>query len=358
MISKGRQQILQILELCPELLEIMKFRKCAWKKLYPYSEILEIKGKSSKFFKITPFCIFFQNKIKDSLSCLHLSIEKYEELGYFLGANDKFKTSFLEHSGIFPYKLVRTLLCDTGKIRDALYVEELGRARGLSDLMAEKYSVETHISANPQSWFGIENILRKKNNCTCLYISYFQNRLHLWILKTSGVLHYRRVSPEENLVQAGLPKDLSLSQFLDDNFRSLGILPTKDCEDRSLNTIELQPLSPAQKSSARLRLVEEDEDKDEEVISSLSLCYKRFITPVYDLLEEPEINIGPDRSLYKVPFAALSEKEGAEYLSETHRIRVIPSLTTLKMIQNSLEDYHSSTGALIMGNPKVGRCLH
>ena len=300
----------------------------------------------------------FQNKVEDSLSCLQLCIEKYEELRSFLGANDQFKTSFLEDSGIFPYKLLCTLLCDTGKTRDALYVEELGRARGLSDLMAEKYSVETHISANPQSWFGIENILRKKNNCTCLYISYFQNRLHLWILKTSGVLHYRRVSPEENLVQAGLPKDLSLSQFLDDNFRSLGILPTKDCEDRSLNTIKLQPLSPAQKSSARLRLVEEDEDKDEEVISSLSLCYKRFITPVYDLLEEPEINIGPDRSLYKVPFAALSEKEGAEYLSETHRIRVIPSLTTLKMIQNSLEDYHSSTGALIMGNPKVGRCLH
>ena len=107
-----------------------------------------------------------------------------------------------------------------------------------------------------------------------------------------------------------------------------------------------------------MRLVEEDEDKDEEVISSLSLCYKRFITPVYDLLEEPEINIGPYRSLYKVPFAALSEKEGAEYLSETHRIRVIPSLTTLKIIQDSPEDYHSNTGALIIGNPKVGRRLH
>ena len=304
----------------------------------------------------------FQNKVEDSLSCLQLCIEKYEELRSFLGANDQFKTSFLEHSGIFPYKLLCSLLCDTGNARDALYVEELGRARGLSDLMAEKYSVETHISANPQSWFGIENILRKKNNCTCLYISYFQNRLHLWILKTSGVLHYRRVSPEENLVQAGLPKDLSLSQFLDDNFRSLGILPTKDCEDRSLNTIKLQPLSPAQKSSARLRLVEEDEDEDEDedekVISGLFLCYKMFIAPVYDLLEEPEVIIVPDRRLYKVPFAALSEKEGAEYLSETHRIRVIPSLTTLKMIQDSPEDYHSNTGALIIGNPKVGRRLH
>ena len=280
---------------------------------------------------------FFQNKIKDSLSCIHLSIEKYEELGSFLGANDQFKTSFLEHSGIFPYKLLCSLLCDTGNARDALYVEELGRARGLSDLMAEKYSVETHISANPQSWFGIEDISRKEDNCTCLYISYFQNDLHLWILKTSGVLHFKRISVEENLVQAGLPKDLPLSKFL------------ADC---------LQPLSLGQKSSARLRLVEEHEDKNEGVISSLSLCYKMFIAPVYDLLEEPEVIIVPDRCLYQVPFAALREKEGAEYLSETHRIRVIPSLTTLKIIQDSPEDYHSNTGALIIGNPKVGRRLH
>ena len=252
---------------------------------------------------------------------------------------------------MFPYKLLCTLLCGTGNTRDALYVEELGRARGLSDLMVEKYSVETHISANPQSWFGIENIFKKKNNCTCLYISYFQNHLHLWILKTSGVLHYRRISLEENLVQAGLLKDLSLSKYLADSFRSLGILPAEDCEDRSLNMVELQPLFPEQKSSARLRLMEEDED--EKMISSLALCHKMFIAPVYDFLKEPEIIIVPDRSLYKVPFAALSENEGAEYLSETHRIRVIPSLTTLKIIQDSPEDYHSNTGALIIGNPKV-----
>ena len=274
----------------------------------------------------------FQKKIKDSLSCLHLCIEKHEELRYFIGANDQLKTSFLEDSGICPNKLLCTLLCYTGNARDALYVEELGRARGLSDLMAEKYSVETHISANPQSWFGIEDISRKEDNCTCLYISYFQNDLHLWILKTSGVLHFKRISVEENLVQAGLPKDLPLSKFL------------ADC---------LQPLSPGQKSSARLRLVEEHEDENEGVISSLSLCYKMFIAPVYDLLEEPEVIIVPDRRLYKVPFAALSEKEGVEYLSETHRIRVIPSLTTLKIIQDSPEDYHSNTGALIIGNPKV-----
>ena len=116
----------------------------------------------------------FQNKIKDSLSCLHLCIEKYEELRSFLGANDQFRTSFLDDSGTFTHKLLCKLLCATGNSRDALYVEELVRARGLSDLMAEKYSVETHISANPQSWFGIEEISRKEDNCTCLYISKFR----------------------------------------------------------------------------------------------------------------------------------------------------------------------------------------
>ncbi|XP_022789300.1 tetratricopeptide repeat protein 28-like [Stylophora pistillata] len=311
----------------------------------------DIGGTRIEFEILETFAIlyFFQIKMKDSLSCLHQCIVKYEELRDFLGLNDQFKTSFLEQSGVFPYKLLGSLLCRTGNTCDALYVEELSRARGLSDLMAKKYSVETYISANPQSWFGIENVLRKENNCTCLYISCVQNDVYLWILKTSGAIHFKRISQEENLAQAGLPKDLPLSTFLADNFRSLGILPSEDCEDRSLNMVEPQPLTPQQKSSARVRLLEEDE----KVISSLSLCYKIFIAPVYDLLEEPELIIVPHSTLYKVPFAALGEKEGAEYLSETRRIRVIPSLTTLKIIQDSPEDYHSNTGALIIGNPKV-----
>ena len=94
-------------------------------------------------------------------------------------------------------------------------------------------------------------------------------------------------------------------------------------------------------------------EEDEEVISSLSLCYKMFIALVYDLLEEPDVIIVFDCCLPKVPFATLSEKGGAEYLSETHRICFIPFLTTLKIILDSSEDYHSNTGALVIGHPKV-----
>ena len=41
-------------------------------------------------------------------------------------------------------------------------------------------------------------------------------------------------------------------------------------------------------------------------------------------------------------------------MSETFRILIVPSLMTLKLIQDSPADYHSQTGALIVGDPSVG----
>ncbi|KAL9951426.1 hypothetical protein ACROYT_G044085 [Oculina patagonica] len=85
----------------------------------------------------------------------------------------------------------------------------------------------------------------------------------------------------------------------------------------------------------------------------LPLCYKLIIAPVVDLLEGQEIIIVPDRSLYNIPFAALPDENG-KCLAEAFRIHVAPSLTTLKLIHDSPADYHSQTGALIVGNPDVG----
>ncbi|KAL9980501.1 hypothetical protein ACROYT_G009101 [Oculina patagonica] len=98
-------------------------------------------------------------------------------------------------------------------------------------------------------------------------------------------------------------------------------------------------------------------DNDEDNQDPEPLFYKMLIAPVADLLKEPEIIIVPDRSLYQVPFAALRDEDG-QYLSETFRIRVVPSLTTLELIQDSPPDYHSQSGALIVGDPEVGEVLY
>ena len=86
---------------------------------------------------------------------------------------------------------------------------------------------------------------------------------------------------------------------------------------------------------------------------SLTLFYELLVHPVSDLLDEAEIIIVPDRSLYRVPFPALLSEKG-KYLPENFRIRVVPSLSTLKLIQDSPADYHSQTDALVVGDPDVG----
>ena len=42
-------------------------RKYTWRKLYPYSEILEIEDLSSKSLESTPFCIYFRIKSRTPL---------------------------------------------------------------------------------------------------------------------------------------------------------------------------------------------------------------------------------------------------------------------------------------------------
>ena len=220
--------------------------------------------------------------------------------------------------------------------------------------MAAQYSLQNkQISASPHLW--IETIMKKERNCTCLYITYHGQNVLVWILKASGVIYFRRIQVNEDIVGAGLVP--SLDDYFAKSFRSFGALPEKNCEDRSLNNTEPKLKPSEEEGVAALRLLEEDEEDSQEHESSLSLCYRMVIGPVVDLLEEPEIIVVPDRFLNQVPFAALRDEDG-KYLSEAFRIRIIPSLSTLKHIQDCPADYHRETGALIVGDPKVGQVFY
>ena len=282
-----------------------------------------------------------QHKVQEAIHCTFLSVKKSESLRSFLRNNDDFKVSSSEVRD-FPYRSLSGFLCSFANPNHGLYVLELARARALADLMSSQYSVKGQISADPQSWTGIENIMKKESNSSCLYIFYYANDLFFWILKTSGIIHFRRIKVDEKLVGAGLVG--KSDDVFTKCFRSLGILGDQECEDRSLNDVE---------SLAAPRLIEEDAEEIQNSEWDLSLYYKILISPLADLLEEPEIIVVPDRSLNQVPFPALTDERG-RYLSETFRIRVVPSLTTLKLIQDSPADYHSQTGALIVGDPAVG----
>ena len=92
-----------------------------------------------------------------------MSIGILEKMRSFLRDVDEYKISLLDKHGS-PYLLLSALYCATGKPHEALYVVELGRARALADMMSAQYSMEKEKSVNPQSWVGIEKIMKKESN--------------------------------------------------------------------------------------------------------------------------------------------------------------------------------------------------
>ena len=288
-----------------------------------------------------------QSESVEAMEYLLQCIVKYEQIRTLQRGNSGFQISLLEEHGTFPYKLLTDFLCGTGKFRDALYVEELGRARVLSELMADKYSAESHISADPRSWFGIENIARRESNCVFLYISYEDRQVLLWVLKTNGDIFFRKT--DEVKIDTLIAEQVcEVEGVFKKSAECFGVLPAANCEDRSLDDNVTTSLH--EESQANLR---GDETKD--TGRSHHLCYEWIVAPVADLLTEPEIIIVPDRFSYRVPFAALRDEPAGKYLSEKYRIRIVPSLTTLRLIQECPADYHSQTGLLVVGDPTVGK---
>lgn len=80
--------------------------------------------------------------------------------------------------------------------------------------------------------------------------------------------------------------------------------------------------------------------------------YDLIIKPIRDLLQDGDLIIVPDGQLFLVPYNALQQgKEETKYLFESFRIRIVPSLTSLKLISDPGEANSSKSGVLLVGDP-------
>ena len=295
--------------------------------------------------------MLLEGNIDEAKSSILVSIHKFEKiLGLMTDTADHLKISLFDEHFRF-YQFLSLLFCRTQNPDQALYAAELGRARALADLMSVQYSVQKQISDNPQTWRGIEIVMKNEHKCTCLYISYAFHFILLWVIKADESIRLRITDVNTCFVDKVSLRSVD-EMFGIEIVRQFHALFQEKCEDRSWFS------SVAKKDSlVANRLVGEDEDENQQPIPTLSECYNMIIAPVAEFLEEAEIVIVPDRCFFKVPFAALQDKNG-KYLSESFRIRIVPSLTTLKLIHDSPGDYHSQTGVLIVGDPDVGEVLY
>ena len=309
-------------------------------------------------------CLASNGDISKALQYLSQSVDIYEYIRGFLGDKDQFRVSFGD-TNIFPYKLLVCLLCQKVDVNTALYTAELGRARGLADLMSRQYLIQGGHHGTELKVKDIET-LPLKENCTILYLAYHVHELFLWVMKPNENIEFRKVSREsmEAVTQRikGVTIEKLFESLVNATYAQYKFGRGISCEDRSLLMFETgQKYSQTQAREESTRPFEDDEedDSDEKVVldstseTAMRLWYKIIIAPVKDLLEGSEIIVVPEGQLHNIPFPALEDKNG-DHFSETYKIRVVPSLNTLRLIQDSPENYHSETGALIVGDPDVG----
>ena len=322
-----------------------------------YREIGRIEGELQAN-GILSFALLFEGRIHDAKLHLFINVHNCEKMQSFLENNERFKILFFDQYKFF-YQSLSLLLCITGDRYKGLDVVELGRARALADLMSAQYSVEEQVvfslllEAN-----GAASITKKESSCVCLYISSFEQMLLFWILKEGRIIGFRQVDINECLYNKATVRDVE-DMFADKVYRKFYVVAPELCENQSYCPSNANHPERISYHTAS-RLIEVDDEEDQQVHSDPTLAdgYKMIIPPVFDFLDgETEVMIVPDPFLFKVPFEALQDKDGS-YLSETFRIRIVPSLTTLNLIHNSPADYHSQTGALMVGDPDVGWVLY
>ena len=85
---------------------------------------------------------------------------------------------------------------------------------------------------------------------------------------------------------------------------------------------------------------------------ALKTFHDMIIAPLSDWITGDELIIVPDGPSFLIPYAALVDHH-SRYLSETLRIRLAPSLTSLWLLTECPEGYHRPSGALLVGNPWV-----
>ena len=254
-----------------------------------------------------------------------------------LGFHDDWKMS-LRNWYEDVYVSLWRLLLKQGKIVEALLRAEQGRAQALNDLMEFKYASKNTLVESCAEIETIGDILTGFSSNT-VFLALEDQEVIFWVLQKGKDVQLRTKQISDGQVDA--------DDFLDTTMKKIRGRAVVECEDRSLTVTRDENLEDERSPP--------DESKNQSSNprnSALSLLYETLVSPIQDLLLGNEVIFVPEGQLCLAPFAAFIDSD-SKYLHESFRVRVIPSLTSLKLIADCPADFHSKSGALIVGDPWI-----
>ena len=229
------------------------------------------------------------------------------------------------------------LILQEGKVTEALFSAEKGRAQGLKDLMALNYASEENDA----------ELIKENRTFQELSSGLPPNTIFMAIGKKEFILWVCQPGKEVELRRKQVSCEYEIHTFIQFLLEKTGGTDNVQCEDRSLQLAKDKRLKD--KRSPKCDRQTQDLHSEERALRTL---YDTIIDPIQDLLSGSEVIFVPDGPLCLVPFAAFKGPD-SKYLCESFRIRVAPSLTSLKMIADCPVDHHLTSGVLLVGDPWV-----
>ena len=268
------------------------------------------------------------DSLNEALEHFTCSVKVYDTIRASSISEDELKISFrTKHQ--FAYTHLWQVLVMLERNDEALYAAERGRAQALLDALKVTYGLTSLSPRSIESEEEVRNISRKTTVLT-VFLALQKKTVNMWVLRKEGNPISRRKGLDIGCEHED-SFDLLLGTVLKKIRAGVGIR----CENRSMDK-----MSDDQTSTTR----DDDQTSEpsQETTDLLQPLYDAVIGPIEDLLDGDELIVVPDGALSKAPWAALSE---------TLRIRTVPSLTSLKVITDSPIEYHSKSGALLVGDP-------
>ena len=263
--------------------------------------------------------------ISEALDYYRSSIKLFEQARALLQSKDAWKIGFRDLYQVVYTALWRTLV-KTGETEEALCAAEQGRAQALIDILKKQYDIVVKLSMSFEPKKTTSYILKDLSTQT-VFMALDRDTITVWLLSKGKEIQLKRKKIEHG----------SATLLMENVLKDIGAGVGVRCENRSLD--ELSDDLPSNRE-----VVEVNVQSPTSLTNSLRLLYDVIIGPIKDLLHGDQLIVVPDGPFCLAPYAALSE---------SFRIRTVPSLTTLKLIAGSPEDYHSKRGVLLVGDPCI-----
>ena len=193
------------------------------------------------------------------------------------------------------------------------------------DILKEQYGIDS------QSFFALApkqtlSAALELFSSQAVFVALKGNKIAFWVVRKDSKTSFR-----QNEIPNG-GADLLMETIL----KEIGVRDGVRCENRSLDPLR------SDLSFRRNSISDKTVLPSSSTVNSLQPLYDILLGPIADLLQGDELIVVPDGPFCLAPYSALSE---------SIRIRTVPSLTAFNVIVGAPEDFHSKTGALLVGDP-------